>query len=148
MKCPRALRKGEGVVLDTNVLIYLFEDHREYGPVAEFVLNQAASGVFSAVITPITTAEILVKPLAMGRTDIADAYRRAMRNLANIKLIDLDGDAGVMAVSLRAKYGIALPDAFQASVALQSRTPIIITNDKEMSKVAEVRTVTLSEFES
>ena len=30
MKCPRKLRGAPGAVIDTNILIYLFEDHPKY----------------------------------------------------------------------------------------------------------------------
>ena len=147
MKLPRGLRNAKRVVIDTNVLIYLFEDHPRYGRVAEFILDEAACGSFSGVITPITIAELLVKPLEADRPDLADTYRNILGNLPNIEAADCTFDVGVMAGALRAKHGVPLPDAFQAAVAMQSPRPMLITNDRRMRKISEVRSILLSEFE-
>lgn len=146
MKLPGPLRGRKGVVIDTMVFIYLFEDNATFGPVCEFVLGQAAQGRFHGVVTPVTAAEILVKPLRKNRRDIADRYRFALRGLRNVEAVDLPFDTGLLAASLRAKYGMPLPDMIQAACALQSRTPGLITNDKAMRKVGELEVFLLSDF--
>lgn len=146
MKCPRKLRGAPGAVIDTNVLIYLFEDHPTYGEVAEFVVDEAASGVFTGVVTPVTAAELLVKPLESGRTDVADRYRSALSHMRNIRQVGLDFDVGVMAGALRARYRLPLPDMLQVAVAMQYSPAVVITNDKLLAKVEEVRCVWLNEF--
>lgn len=146
MKLPRGLRNVKHVVIDTHVLIYLFEDHPRYGPISEFVLDEAASGSFTGVITPITVAEILIKPLESDRPDIADAYRNILGTLPNVETVDCTFDVGVMAGALRARYRVPLPDAFQAAIAMQSTRPILITNDRRIRKICEVRAILLNEF--
>jgi len=146
MKLPRGLRHAKKVVIDTNVLIYLFEDHSRYGTISEFILDEVASGAFSAVITSITVAELLTKPLESDRTDIADAYRNVLKNLPNVETVECGFDVGVMAAALRAKYGVPLPDAFQAAVAMQAPRPSLITNDRRLRKISEVRSISLNEF--
>ena len=146
MKCPRELRGAGGVVIDTNVFIYLFEDHARFGEVAEFIVDEAASGVFSAVVTPITIAELIVKPLEAGRRDIADQYRSALAHMRNVALIDLPSQVGEMAGALRAEYGLPLPDMLQAATALLSAKPIVITNDAALRRIKELHVVSLSEI--
>ena len=145
MKCSQPLRGARGVVIDTNILIYLFEDHPRYAEAAEFIIDAAASGMFSGVVTPVTVAELLVKPLQADRPDIADRYRTALRHMQNVISGTLDAEIGAMAAALRAKYGLPLPDMFQAAVALRSPTPIIITNDKAISRVTELTAVSLDD---
>ena len=110
----RDLEGRQGVVIDTMVFIYLFEDHPTFGDVCENLFNQIKDGLFSAIVTPITAAEVLVKPLKMGQLSIADNYRNAIRNMPNLSNIKFDAEIGFMAGSLRAKYALLLPDLFQS----------------------------------
>ncbi|MDA0991733.1 MAG: PIN domain-containing protein, partial [Verrucomicrobia bacterium] len=73
-------------------------------------------------------------------------YRSALAHITNVSLVDVPYRVGEMAGALRAQYGLPLPDMIQAAVAMQTPKPLIITNDKLMRKVREVRTVLLSEF--
>ena len=146
MTCPRTLRGAKGAVIDTNVLIYLFEDHPRYGALAEAVIDEAASETFTGVITPITAGELLVKPLQQHRTDVADAYRSAMSHMRGISLMSIDYRTGVLAGALRARYGLPFPDMLQVAVALRSNPAYIITNDRALEKVAEVKVVRLEAF--
>jgi predicted nucleic acid-binding protein len=140
------LKDVHHAVIDTNVFIYLFEDHRTFGPVAEFVVEQAASGAFTAVITPVTIAELLVKPLQADRPDVADKYRTAVTHIRGITPVSIDPQVGTMAGALRAKYGLPLPDMLQAAVALAGQPPTVITNDRSLRRVSELRIVTLEDF--
>lgn len=145
MKIPEALRDARGVVLDTMVLIYLLEDHPHFAGPCEWLLQQAAAGVFSGLLTPITMAEVLVKPLQAGRLDLADRYRAALSNLPGIALCDLTSRAGTMAGALRARYRLPLPDMLQAACALE-HGGVLVTNDQALATVKEVRIVLLGEL--
>lgn len=145
MKLPEGLKGAQGVVLDTNILIYCFEDHPQYGRVAEFLLQQAEAGSYHGVVTPVTAAELLVKPLKAGRADLADRYRAALAHLPNIACIGISHELGCMAGALRAQYGLPLPDMFQVAAALMSPTPTLITNDRVLKQVSDVRVILLGE---
>ena len=147
VKLPRSLRGRGAVVIDTMVLIYLFEDSPHYGEVSEFIVHQASCGVFSGAVTPITAAELLVKPLAENRRDIADRYRNAISSMQNVTTIEMTVEIGWMAGALRSKYGLPLPDMMQMACAMQADHPAIVTNDKALRKVKEVDVFTLSDFE-
>ena len=129
------LNGRRGVVIDTMVFIYLFEDHPTFGDLCENLFNQIKVGLFSAIVTPITAAEVLVKPLKMGQLSIADNYRNAIRNMPNISNINYDVEIGFIAGSLRAKYGLPLPDMFQVAAALTQPANAIITNDHDIQRV-------------
>ena len=145
MKAVAALRGVRGAVIDTMVLIYLLEDHPVHAPACEALFRQAEAGEFSGVITPITMAEIVVKPLRAKRADLADRYQAALRNLPNISLCGLSWQTGVMAGALRAKYGLPLPDLFQAACAME-HGGVLITNDKALKRIGDIRVVLLDEL--
>lgn len=140
------LRGRRGVVLDTMLWIYLFEDHPKYSDACSRLVQEAESGTFSGVITPVTAAEILVKPLQQRRSNIAERYRMALGNLVNISLSPVDGEVGFMAGALRAKYGLPLPDVLQAAMAMRHTPSTLITNDKALKKIVEVKVMLLDEL--
>ncbi|MDD4018385.1 MAG: PIN domain-containing protein [Kiritimatiellae bacterium] len=142
---PKALKGVRDAVFDTMVLIYLLEDHPTYAPVCESLFGLAEAGSLSGVITPITLAEVIVKPLKAGQPELADRYQNAIRNLPNITLGELSWKTGIMAGALRAKYGLALPDLFQAACAIE-RGGVLITNDKALKRVEEIRVVLLNDL--
>ena len=143
VKLPSFLHGGHDVVLDTMIFIYLFEDNQKYGHSCEWLLQQAAEGVFTGVITPVTAAELLVKPLQSNRTALADHYRDALRSLPNIRLVDISSETGFMAGALKAKYNLPLPDMIQAATALEINSTALISNDKVFQRVNEVNVILL-----
>ena len=145
MRFPSLLKGVNGVVLDTMVMIYLLEDHPVYADPCEELFKWAATGRFSGIITPISMAELVVKPLEAGRNDIADRYRTALCNLPNIRLCDCSWKTGTLAGALRAKYGMALPDMFQVACAMEYGK-VLITNDKALKKVSEIDVILLNEI--
>jgi len=143
-----ALRGARRAVLDTMVLIYYFEDCAIYGDRAESVIRDASKEVFEAIITPVTAAELLVKPLRAERPDIADGYRTAMAHLGNTSRCSLSWNTGCMAGALRARYGLPIPDMFQVALAIETDSCALITNDKALCRVEEVPIVLLDDLSS
>lgn len=146
VKLPPDLSGRSGVVLDTMVLVYYFEAHPDFGPRSKAIIETVEAGHFEAAITPVTLAEVMVKPMKKGRSSLVDIYRQAMQCLSGVKLKAITPETGFLAGSLRAKYGLPLPDMFQVAVALQSARPAIITNDRLLRKVKEVDVFLLSDF--
>ena len=77
---------------------------------------------------------------------IADKYRNAIRNMPNISNIKFDVEIGFMAGSLRAKYGLPLPDMLQVAAALSQPANAIITNDIDLQRVRETNVFLLSDL--
>ena len=146
MKLPRRLAGRKGVVLDTMVFIYLFEDSPQFGSVSEFIIEQGQLGKFESIITAITAAELMVKPLQNRRYDLADRYRLALRSMQNVVPVAFSFETGLLAGSLKAKYGLSLPDMIQVACAMQSKAPTLITNDKAMEQIEEAEVFLLSAF--
>jgi predicted nucleic acid-binding protein len=142
----RDLEGRQGVVIDTMVFIYLFEDNPTFGDLCEYLFDQMKDGLFSAIVTPITAAEVLVKPLKKGQLSIADKYRNAIRHMPNLTGIDFDVEIGFMAGSLRAKYALLLADMFQVAAALAQPANAIITNDRDIKRVQETDVFLLSDL--
>ncbi len=140
------LNGRKDVVLDTMFFIYLFEDSPRYGILCESVVNMISDGMFSGLITPLTAAEIVVKPLAEGMKELADRYIAELKGMVNVGHAVSSIETGHMAGALKAKYKLPLPDMFQMAAAMQTERPAIITNDKALKKVSEVEVFILDDM--
>lgn len=148
MMCPEPLLGRRGVVIDTNIFIYLFEDDPRFGMTAEFIIEHVEAGSFLAVATPITIAEVIIKPLEKNRPDLADRCRSALRRVKNLDCVGITFEIGEIAGALKAKYGMPLPDMIQAAVAMQAQKPALITNDRRIAQIEEVDVFLLKAFTS
>lgn len=140
-----ALGKGR-VVLDTVFWIYLFEDDPRHGALCQEIAGMAAAGQFQAAVTPITVAELLVKPVARRRPDIADRYRGILESLDFVVRVPITFETGCLAGALRAKYGLPLPGMIQVAYALAEWDSVLLTNDRALRRVTEARIVLLDEL--
>lgn len=146
MTLTEALAGTRRAVLDTAVLIYYLEDSPIFGDAAAEVVDAAAMGLFTGVITPVTAAELLVKPVQAGRHQLADHYRHAMTGLDNVDTVPLSWKAGCLAGALRAKYALPLPDMLQVGVAIDLGSCGLITSDRHLGRVEEIPVVLLSDL--
>lgn len=120
-------------VLDTMRFTYLFEDALAHAARCERIFEALRRGEFQGIITPITLAEVIVKPLRMNRPDIADRYRAALASFPNLSTCPITPATAAMAGALRGKYEHPLPDLFQVACAMEHNAALL-TNDKALRK--------------
>jgi predicted nucleic acid-binding protein len=135
------------VGLDTAIFIYHFERHPKYFPLTQELFSGIEAGIRKGVTSTITLMEIIVKPLALGRQDVARKYEALLVNFPNLEIIDLDRDVIRQAARLRAEYRIRPPDALQASASLLNRADVFITNDGLLKRLRdEFEVIVLDDF--
>lgn len=125
------------VGLDTSVFIYHFEKHPVYSPLTHELLSEIEKGVRKGITSIITLMEIIVKPLSIGRNDIARKYEALLMNFPNLEMGDLDRDVIRLAARLRAEYRLRPPDALQVSACLLGGAEAFITNDHQLDRLKE-----------
>jgi predicted nucleic acid-binding protein len=147
VKVEDAFRGVTSVLLDTAPAIYYLEKNLQFGPAMErFFQFRAAQGI-TLVTTPITLAECVMHPIKQGRKDLETAYQSLIVTGQGTLFWPIGADKGTAAAGFRAKYGLKLADAIQAAVGLQSRCQVLLTNDADLKKVAEIRVALVSELE-
>jgi predicted nucleic acid-binding protein len=125
------------VGLDTSVFIYHFEKHPVYSPLTQELLSEIEKGVRKGITSTISLMEIIVKPLSIGRNDIARKYEALLMNFPNLEVVDLDRDVIRQAARLRAEYRLRPPDALQVSACLLDGAEAFITNDHQIDRLKE-----------
>lgn len=134
------------LALDTAPLIYLIELHPTFRkPVADVLHHASAAGIV-LVTSALTVTEVLVHPLRLGRADLADQYRAILLGDSALRLVHLDAEVAIRAAELRARYNLRTPDAVQVASALVAGADAFLTNDGDLSRVAEIRVVQLREL--
>ncbi|HVP22253.1 MAG TPA: type II toxin-antitoxin system VapC family toxin [Anaerolineaceae bacterium] len=137
------------VGLDTTVFIYHFEKHPIYSPLTQEILSNIEKGILKGITSSVILMEIIVKPLSMGRNDIARKYEALLMNFPNLEVVDLDRDVIRQAARLRAEYRLRPPDALQVSACLLGGAEAFVTNDRRIDRIkGKLDIVDLDDFNS
>ena len=121
------------VFLDTNILIYLFEDSGPRGARALEIVSALAARKDYLVISTMTLGEILVKPLRAGDEALAEQYRRFLRG-PEVKLASFDERAGELFAHIRKDRTVKAPDAIQLATAASLDCDLFVTNDDRLTR--------------
>jgi predicted nucleic acid-binding protein len=74
------------VLIDTSVWIYHFEQHPELGAAASKIIESLEEGEYRGVASELTLLELTVRPLQLGRQDVADDYEVLLDYFPNFEL--------------------------------------------------------------
>ena len=129
---------GQKIGIDTPVIIYLLEKNPQYVAAVRNLMRRVQSGEYSASFSSIGLIEILTGPKRQGRYDIAAKYRETIIHFPNFTIRGINENIVDCASDLRAKYGIATPDAIHIATAIDFGAKKFITSDKGLRKVTEI----------
>jgi predicted nucleic acid-binding protein len=90
--------------------------------------------------------EIAIKPLRLGRPEVADAYELLIGDITNLTINTVDGRSARIGAELRAKYGLRTPDSLQIGACIASGAEAFVTNDRRLRRVTEIDVVVLNDF--
>ncbi len=140
---------GEGhalVGLDTPLFVYHLERAEPWLPVTRVLLRQIAQGTYAAVTSVVTITELCTRPLAVGRSDLASAYRAALMQFPNLGVLVIDAATAHQAAALRASYRLRTPDALQIAASLNAGATAFITNDRRLRQVRELEVLIIDDL--
>ncbi len=115
------------IYLDANILIYALEDPTARGDAVRAAL---ATVTLSVAASALVLHECLVGPLRAQNLELRDRYLAAYERLHQI---DLDAEVFVRAAELRARFGLATPDALHLAAAQSGGCTALWTNDSRLS---------------
>lgn len=137
MTLASSIPDGASVLIDTNPLIYHLEGSPLAAPFAS-LFQHIDQGRVSAVVTPITLAEVVTGPLKAGKEALAQRYRQLLTANQGWTLAVIDADLAVLAARLRLKYRLKLPDAIQLAAAIQHGCHALVSHDRDFGKVTDI----------
>jgi predicted nucleic acid-binding protein len=134
------------IFLDTSLFIYLLETGGDYGEMVSIFIEYCTSHGISLVTSTVTHTEFCVKPYREGNretiTGFSDLLAELKVHLQNITLPVAD-----TAAKLRSKYhGLKALDALQIAAAIYSGCDRVVTNDKQLKQIEEIRVMLIGEW--
>ena len=119
------------VSLDSNILLYFFEDTgARWARAAQILSALSVRGDF-LVISTLTLGELLVKPLQAGDHSLANLYRSFVQG-PEVKLLDFNEAASELFARIRQDRQIKPPDAILLATAGSEECDLFITNDDRL----------------
>ncbi|HEY0828486.1 MAG TPA: PIN domain-containing protein [Bacilli bacterium] len=146
MVASNFLQHSKKIALDTNLFIYVFEQHPEFGEKAKAILEHIENGFVDAVASSVSLTEILVKPIREGNLTLEKQYKLLFSHFPNLTIWPIDNLVAEQAAYLRGKYNIKTPDALIVATALVANADMFITNDQRLELVKEIKCVSLGQL--
>jgi predicted nucleic acid-binding protein len=126
------------LLVDSPPVIYILEDHPQFGPRFAPLFAAHAAGRLRFAVTTITVAEVLVGPLRAGDDALAQRYRAILESWQPVALsIEIAATAARLQASLR----LGLADAVQAASALAINAAALVTHDRDFSRLRSLRII-------
>lgn len=137
---------GQKLYLDANLFIYTLEEVTPWVEVTSQILAAVDAGECSAITSELTLAECLVRPLALGRTEVVQQYLSLLQNRQFFTVFPLSRDLLIEAARLRATTRLKLPDALHAATAQRQSCTLFVTNDDRLRAVPSLQLLYLRDF--
>jgi predicted nucleic acid-binding protein len=134
------------VLIDTSVWIYHLENHPEFGPPAGRVIESLEEGRFRGIASELTLLELTVRPLQLGRQDVADHYEVLLDYFPNLEIVPISSEILLDAAGLRARQKLRTPDAIQLATGIRASATLAVTNDKLWRSVPLIETALLADL--
>ena len=115
--------------IDTNILIYLFEQHDPYSMQVANILEESTKEAKLLVTSAITVTEFLA---GTNRSNLETLYQ-----VPSLTIINLDERLAEQAAMLQRKHKIQIGDSIHLATAIQQQVESFFTNDKFLSKIVE-----------
>jgi predicted nucleic acid-binding protein len=140
------LRTHHTIGLDTPVFVYHIEQSQRWAIGANRVLRAVANGNVGGVTSVLTLLELSVKPLRLGRPEVADAYELVVWNIRNLVVAEIDARVSRIGAELRAKYWLRTADSLQVATCLAHGASAFVTNDRRLRRINEIEVLLLDDF--
>ena len=134
------------VVIDTGIWIYHFEQHPQLAAAAGKIIESLEEGKFRGVASELTLLELTVKPLQLGRQDVADDCELLLDYFPNFELVPISREILLEAAALRARQRLRTPDAIQIATGLGTGATLAVTNEEGWRNFPLIETLILTDL--
>lgn len=105
-------------------------------------------GAVRGVVSELTLLELTVRPLQLGRQDVADEYELLLSYCPNVELEPVSREVLLEAAALRARFRLRTADAILLATGIRSSVTAAVINDGgwKVTETVGVRAVLLSDI--
>ncbi len=134
------------VYLDSNVFIFAAASTDILGEYCIQIMTSLAKGKITAVTSLTSFDEIFYKLNKLKGFDAAVQISENLLVMPNLVLSELTSEKVAMALKLILKYKLAPRDAIHVATALAHNAEVIVSDDKDFSRVEEIKWVAVADF--
>jgi predicted nucleic acid-binding protein len=128
-------------------LIYLFNRVEPYHALLDRLFRECQAGARTIVLSVISEAEMLVKPLREDDTLQVELIETLFQEPEHVEVCPVDRKVARQAAQLRARLGLRLDDAFIVATAVEAGCDALVGNDALCARrVADVPYLYLDEM--
>ena len=142
-----ALRSARRLYLDTAPLIYWVEAYPDYISKMDRIVDAIETTSVQALTSVLTLTEVMVQPLRVGNTDLAQEYLDILVIRDEYELVEFSTNIAITAASIRARYSLRTPDAIHVATAIKSGCDAILTNDRDFRRVQDLNVLVLDDLD-
>ena len=147
MRLADALTTVSRLAFDTAPIIYFVEANPNYDKLVTEIFSRVNAGEIEGWTSVISLSEVLVQPIVAGRRDLQQQYRELLLRSSHFHTAGITSAAAETAATIRATYGLRLPDALQIASAIENRCQAFVCNDRAISRVKELQVLILDDLE-
>ncbi len=136
--------KYKFIGLDTNIFVYYFNQHPEFGKAAKNIIDNLAADQIQAVTNEISVIELLSHPI-LSKQDVKEMEMQ-FSEIPNLKVLGIGHILALEAARIRREYGFRLADSIQLATAVSEKAKAFITNDADLKKFKELKVVLLEQL--
>ena len=133
------------VGIDTSVFIHHFEGG-ELSELTTVLLERVQDGHCTGVVSTVSLAEVLVKPVQMGLESLAELYRLLFYEMPHLETVAPGRRVASRAAALRAEHGFGLADCMVLAGALEAGATAFVTDRSELKPVKGLQVLLLNEY--
>ena len=142
-----ALQSVKRIYIDTAPFIYFVERHPEYFTKMFRIVGLIEEMPLETFTSVITLTELIVQPLKISNTALAQEYRDVLVSSNQFTLVTVTEDIAITAGEIRARYAFRTPDAIHVATAIATGCDTILTNDAAMKRVTDLNVVYMNDLE-
>jgi predicted nucleic acid-binding protein len=122
------------VYWDTNLFIYLLQEHPHYYPQLEHIATRLAERGDTICTSIFTRGELLVGPIKSGDLEIQRAIREHLRSPL-VEMIPFTLETSDHYARIRADNKVLPADAIHLATAASARVDVFLTNDRSLHRM-------------
>lgn len=136
-----SLSEYSRIGVDTNIFIYSFSSHSEFGQYANKIFEFADTYQRKIITSIITYIELLSIPVEAEPLEVLE---EAFLSMPQLEVVDIGLKVAQKAADIRRQYSFKVPDSLQLASACIGEADVFITQDNRLKKFKELPIIGLT----
>jgi predicted nucleic acid-binding protein len=133
------------IYLDSNIFIFALEAEPKFGPPCSVLLRAIDESTVDAVTSELTLAEVLVKPIELGRSELAKQFMTVFTQ-SRLRVHPVSRAVLLLSAEVRAIHGGRLADSIHVATAIERGCAAIVSEDRRLRPPPALQRISADDF--